>query len=104
MWRRYADWKSEPPRTRTWNLEIKSLKRYVLARTRPSANYAVLQVFYEICRSNPSIPYASVLARLQYGYSNFPASQGNKRTTKVLYNELDDTAVHGRGVVAAGCA
>jgi hypothetical protein len=86
---------SEPPRTRTWNLEIKSLKSHVLARARPSANYAVLQVFYEIRHSNSSIPYASVLARLQYGCSNFPALQGNKCTTKVLYNKPDDTAVHG---------
>src|SRR5688500_16604749 len=56
---------SEPPRTRTWNLVIKSPKRCVLARTRPFGNYNVLQVFYEIRRSNSSIPYACVLVRLQ---------------------------------------
>jgi len=56
---------SEPPRTRAWNLEIKSLKRYVLARTDASVDYAVSPMFYKIRCSNSSIPYASVLTRLQ---------------------------------------
>jgi hypothetical protein len=76
----------------------------VLAHPGVSENCAVLQVFYEICLGNSSTPSASILARLQYGCSNFLTSQRNEHTTKVLYNEPDDTAVHGRGIVAAGGA
>jgi hypothetical protein len=54
---------------------VKALKR-ILVRPTASANYAILQVFYEIRCGNSSISYALVPARLQYGCSNFPVSKG----------------------------
>ena len=42
------------------------MELWILARTRPSGNHAILQVFYVIRCGSLSIPYASVLARLQY--------------------------------------
>jgi hypothetical protein len=77
---------SEPPRTRTWNLEIKSLKWRVPARTDASANYTVLQVFCGFVGMRVSIVYAPVPARLQYGCSNFLALRG-----QCIYNK---SAVH----------
>jgi hypothetical protein len=58
---------SEPPRTRTWNLqiEIKSLRWSVLACTRLSAKLAILQAFCESRSDRLSTVYAPVPARLQ---------------------------------------
>jgi hypothetical protein len=63
----------EPPRTRTWNLEIKSLRWSVLACTRPSANSVIFQGFCRLGSMGLSTAYAPVPAWLQYGCSNFPA-------------------------------
>jgi hypothetical protein len=63
--------------TRTRDLRRASATKHVLVSPTASDNYAILQVFYRICRGGLSIPYASVSARLQYGCSNLPASKAS---------------------------
>ena len=61
--------KSEPPRTRTWNLEIKSLKVLIPVRTGASWNLAYIKRSRRQSRNGMSVPYKRVLLGLQYGCS-----------------------------------
>jgi hypothetical protein len=60
-------------RTRTADLLITSLLRYVLSCSSASAYSIDLQEFYSNYGSGLSAAYRSVLARLQYGFSKLPS-------------------------------